>query len=162
MCSHFPFFPSFFLPHANRCNMEYTRDGEAIGRSRLKEIRVKEWGENGRWNNMIEGKKGMDRTGEEREKRWGEKVAEGGHCWCWNQRLEVKSWENKCNLHHWSTELSSAFHLPPPPHPANSPHHSTAFIWKTGFKGCGKKEIYNHYLLLSHPHSDPCLFSLSL
>lgn len=55
----------------------------------------------------------------------GEREAGGGHCWCWNQRLEVKSCENKSNLHHCSTELSNAFHLPPsktlPPLPSLPP-----------------------------------------
>lgn len=73
----------------------------------------------------------------------------------------MKSCENKSNLHHCSTELSNAFHLPlsqkkkknptPSSLPANSPHHATALRWKTGFKGSGKEDIYitsTHYLVI--------------
>lgn len=105
--------------------------------------------------------KGNGGMGQMRRRIWG--GAEGGHCWCWNQKLEVKSCENKSNLHHCSTELSAAFHLPPTPpsFPTNPPCHSTALKWKTAFKGSEKKEIYNQQRsLFVHTYSDPSLFSL--
>lgn len=159
--SLFFFFFFFFLPHANRCNrnsseIEVDRwrgniRGGATGRSRWKEIRIKARGEMGeKKKTWKRGKKGMDGADEERDKREGGGEAEGGHCWCWNQRLEVESCENKSNLHHCSTELSTAFHLPPsknpptppsPSFPTNSPRHSTALKWKTAFKGTEKKDI---------------------
>lgn len=65
-------------------------------------------------------KNGKDGADEERDKRGG--GAEGGHCCCcWNHRLEVRSGENKSNLHHCSTELSAAFHLPPSKTPRSAP-----------------------------------------
>lgn len=105
-------------------------DGEGIyesytGRSRWKETCE---GRRGTWGgeNMKEKGERMDGADKERDKErdGGVKAAQGGHCWCWNHRLEVKSFENKSNLHHCSAELSDAFHLapfktfPPPQQPS--------------------------------------------
>lgn len=101
---------------------------------------------------MKERGKGNGGMGQMRRGIWGV-VAEGGHCWCWNQKLEVKSCENKSNLHHCSTELSTAFHLPPPPLPTNPPCHSTALKWKTASRAVRRKR----YITSAH-----CLFTLIL
>lgn len=108
----------------------------------------------------------MDGADEEGDKRDGRESSRGRSLLVLKSEAGSEECENKSNLHHCSTELSSAFHLPllkpsitPPSLPANSPPHSTAL---TGFKGSGKKEIYNQYSQFSHPHSDPSLFSVSL
>lgn len=107
--------------------------------------------------------KRMDGADKERDKKrdGGVKAAKGGHCWCWNQRLEVKSFENKSNLHHCSTELSDAFHLAPfktfpPPHQPilssklTTPFHGPQMEKKNAFKGVGRKrpDLYWFTLIL--------------
>lgn len=111
-----------FWDRAGWMAREYTRAirGEVDG-GRL----AKAGGELG-GENMKEKGERMDGADKERDKErdGGVKAAQGGHCWCWNHRLEVKSFENKSNLHHCSAELSDAFHLapfktfPPPQQPS--------------------------------------------